>query len=152
MNKKLLSIILVFLSILSVSSITFAEDEKDKVEPNVYKKRDINIRNNFRDNLNERKELPEEQKELTFEPPRKTEKEQISEELFQSSVIETNTITSKATQLELFSMADYEAKRDTEEEVLEESSILLIIFMIIIVAIVIVMIFLLVPRLQHNRK
>src|SRR5699024_9564178 len=122
MSKKLLSIILVFLFILSVSSITFAEDENDKVEPNVYKKRDINIRNNLQDNLNERKELPEKQKELTFEPPRKTEKEQISEELFQSSVIETNTTTSKATQLELFAIPQYKTTRARVEQVLEANN------------------------------
>lgn len=152
MIKKLLSIILVFACLFFAGTVVIAEKEDKVVEPNIYKKREINIRNYFRDNLSEPKSLPEEQKDLTFEPPAQTESEQIIDELFQSSVIETNTITSKAAQLELFSEEAHEVKRDTEEEEGSGDSNLLMILMIMIAAVIVAMLFILIPRLQHTEK
>src|SRR5699024_9091614 len=125
------------------------EDEKD-VEPNIYEKRDIYIKKSNRGNLLEREELPEEQLGLTFDRDERTESEQLLDELFESSVVETNTITSKAAQMELCSVSDEPLKRDKETEVEQESTNFLMIFMIIAVIVVIGLLVIIVPRLQHT--
>src|SRR5690625_317437 len=151
MKKKFLSFVILLGVIIRLSTVSLADEESETVEPNVYEKREINIQKDFRDNLIERRELPEEQKELTFEKPTETESEQIMDELFQSNVIETNTITSKAAQMDLFSMSDQESKRDMEEEPVPEGSNLLMILMIAGVIIIIAMLFVIIPKLQHTR-
>lgn len=127
-----------------------AEDEKD-VEPNIYEKRDIYIKKSNRGNLLEREELPEEQLGLTFDRDERTESEQLLDELFESSVVETNTITSKAAQMELFSVSDEPLKRDKETEVEQESTSFLTMFMIIAVIVVIGLLIIIMPRLQHTQ-
>ncbi|MBU5465953.1 type VII secretion protein EssA [Virgibacillus sp. MSJ-26] len=151
MKKKLLSFFILLGLNICLSPVSLADEESEDVEPNVYEKREINIQKNFRDNLIERRKLPEEQKELTFEKPIETESEQIMDELFQSNVIETNTITSKAAQMDLFSMSDQESKRDMEEELVPEGSNLLMILMIAGVISIIAMLFVIIPKLQHTR-
>jgi len=130
--------------------VNAAEDEKD-VEPNIYEKRDIYIKKSNRGNLLEREELPEEQLGLTFDRDERTESEQLLDELFESSVVETNTITSKAAQMELFSVSDEPLKRDKETEVEQESTSFLTMFMIIAVIVVIGLLIIIMPRLQHTQ-
>lgn len=151
MQKKLLSILCMFCLIFSFNStVNAAEDEKD-VEPNIYEKRDIYIKKSNRGNLLEREELPEEQLGLTFDRDERTESEQLLDELFESSVVETNTITSKAAQMELFSVSDEPLKRDKETEVEQESTSFLTMFMIIAVIVVIGLLIIIMPRLQHTQ-
>lgn len=151
MQKKLLSILCMFCLIFSFNStVNAAEDEKD-VEPNIYEKRDIYIKKSNRGNLLEREELPEEQLGLTFDQDERTESEQLLDELFESSVVETNTITSKAAQMELFDVSDEPLKRDKETEVEQESTSFLMIFMIIVVIAVIGLLIIIMPRLQHTQ-
>lgn len=152
MNKQLLSLLLAVLFVLTCSSVAMADEEKKDVEPNIYKEKEINIINHFRDNIIEKKELPEEQHGLTFEKSEQTKSEQIIDELFQSSTVETNTITAKADQLELFSEADPVLKGDPEEEVVQNDPNLLLIIMIVLVAVLIAMLFLIIPKIQHTQE
>lgn len=152
MKNKLLSFCLIISLTISFSSISYADEEKEVVEPNVYEKREINLKQN-RDNRMERKKLPEEQMDLTFDKNEATKNEQLLDELFQTSMIETNTITSKAAQMELFSSMDEEWKREeAEEETVSEGSNLLMILMISAVLIIVAMIFIIIPKLQQTQN
>lgn len=152
MNKQLLSLLLAVLFVLTCSSLAMADEEEKDVEPNIYKKKEINIINHFRDNIIEKRELPEEQHGLTFEKSEQTKSEQIVNELFQSSTVETNTITAKADQLELFSEASPVVKEDPEEEANQNDSNLLLIIMIALVAVLVAMLLLIIPKLQHTQE
>lgn len=150
--KKLLSILILVCLLMNFNLISYADEDNEDVDPNVYEKQDVHINQNKEDGLIERKELPEEQKELRFDKNKETEREQLIDELFESTIVETNTITSKADKMELFSEADQELKSDKEEEMVSEGSNLLKILMIVVVIFTIVLLLVLVPKLQQNQE
>jgi len=134
---------------VSVNALVYAEEVDTKVEPNVYEKREIEIKKKRRDQLVEKKQLPAEQISLTFTTDKLTESEKLTEVLFQSKVIETNTITSKADKMNLFSEGTIHLKKD-KGEIEEEKTNLLKIVMIIILAGIVALLFVMIPRLQKN--
>jgi len=146
MNKKLPSI-LIGLIILTQSAPVYGESPT--VEPNIYEKRDINIINDSRDNLTKREQLPEEQLNLSFELPEKLESNLLEEQLFQISMIETNTITSKADQLGLFSTDNANIIRSSDAEIQSQNDKNIMMVLIITVILVIAVMFIIViPKLQ----
>ncbi|MFC4024359.1 type VII secretion protein EssA [Oceanobacillus longus] len=149
MKKKLLSLFVLFGITLPVP--LYAEEERNPVEPNIYEKEEINIYNNFQDNLIQREELPAEQQYLTFEKPKDTESNVLKDQLFESTVTEKNTITTKADHLNLFSEADNQTKQRSESEQTSQSSSSIITVMVAVVVIVIAaMFFLIIPRLKNT--
>lgn len=150
MKKKLLSLLMI--CIFVGSTTIYAEEDKTPVDPNIYEKKEININSNFRDNLKQKEQLPEEQKGLTFEKPEKTDSNLIKDRLFQSFVIETNTITSKSDQLGLFSQAEGQVKRDKEEEQTSSRSNVFLILMVFAAIVIVAMFFLIIPRLKHTHN
>lgn len=152
MKKKLLSIVILVPLLMNFNLISFANEDETEVEPNVYEKQDVQVKSNDGDSLIEKRELPKEQKELTFDKNKATESEQLVDQLFESTIIETNTITSKADKMELFSDVDQELKQDTDKELDSKSSNLLKILMILIVIVIIGLLLIIVPRLQQNQE
>ncbi|RKQ33906.1 type VII secretion protein EssA [Oceanobacillus halophilus] len=149
MKKRLLSNI-VLIIILMVGSPVLADDSTIKVEPNIYKGKDININRNFQE-TEQKKPLPEEQKNLTFEKENKTETDRIEEQLFLSSNIETNTIAAKAQQFNLFSEQDKRAIQLTDEAESVQNNSTIMILMIIAVSLVIgTMFFFIIPRMKQT--
>src|SRR5690625_5177040 len=122
MKKSLLNLGLCMILFASFGSVSFADDldEKEPTEPHIYHKRTIQINKHFRDLLINKEDLPEEQLELTFDLPDQTESDLLKDDLFQSLVVETNTITAKSDQLNLFSDADHVALRSEERRVGKE--------------------------------
>ncbi|MYL60342.1 type VII secretion protein EssA [Virgibacillus halodenitrificans] len=151
MKKKLLSLLLL-VSIMFVSLPVHAEDNQAPVEPNIYEKKEINIKPNSREQIEQREELPEEQKQLSFEKKDKTESNLIKEKLFASSVKETNTITSKSNQLGLFSQKEKQMKLDGDEENVESSTNVMMLLIIAVVLIIGIMFFVLLPKLKHSES
>lgn len=152
MKKKLLSIVILVSLLINFNLITFANENEEEVEPNVYEKQDVQVKPNDGDSLIEKRELPEEQKELTFDKDKVIENEQLQEQLFESTIIETNTITSKAGKMELFSEVDKELKENKENEIDSENINILKILMILIVVVIIGLLLIIAPKLQQNQE
>jgi len=156
MKKSLLKISLLLMVFTSFGSVTFAEDldEDEMIEPHVYQKGTIQINNNFRNILMNKEDLPEEQLTLTFDKPDRTDSDLLKDDLFQSFVVETNTITAKSDQLNLFSDEENVALgMKEEEEVITDHisliSILLIALLVIMLASLFVFI---IPKIKHQEK
>lgn len=143
MKKVLLSLIILLIgagSLLIPSSMALeASTDEKKVEPNRYEKRKIDIDTGLRNRLIERDPLPEEQQILTFERQEMTKSELLQRDLFQEkATIETNTITAKSDQLNLFLQEKDSVKKRTMDEALETDQskpvkILLVITVIVFV-------------------
>jgi len=75
-------------------------------DPNQYEEKDVEVDTNYfheESLLNRREALPEELIKLNFDGEKITTFDELREELFLSSVKETNTITSRAQEMGLFS-------------------------------------------------
>ena len=83
--------------------------------------------------------VPEEQKQLTFEETVAPNSKQIEKQLFQTSILETNTIQAKTAQIGLFSNPDSTVKMEAETQKEEESFNFMILMIIAVIVIVIVM-------------
>lgn len=149
MKKTLLSIVSIVFVMVSVNPVVLADQADTKVEPNVYEKREIEIMQKRRDQVVEKDKLPAEQLALTFTTDKLTESEKLTEVLFQTNVLETNTITSKADKMNLFSEGTIYLKKD-KEDIHEEKTNLLRVVMIIILTVIVALLFVMIPRLQRN--
>lgn len=149
MKKKLLSI--TALCLMLHHPVAFADDA-DKVQPNVYEKRDVQVNSRFQDEQKHKEELPEAQKQLTFEIPKQTKKDLLKEQLFQTSVIQSNSISAKTSQMGLFEETSLHAMQ--KEEATQQNGAIskMLILLLITTAVVIGLIFLLVlgARRQTN--
>ncbi|MEF2098127.1 type VII secretion protein EssA [Bacillus sp. CFBP9009] len=97
-----------------------AEDEP-MVEPNEYQENDIDIQTEYFHEeglLEQKRKLPEEQKDLTFERGKYDVIDSVEDSLFLSPVTgnQNNTIASKADQLGLFSEVGVRTKSEEETE------------------------------------
>ncbi|MCR6112272.1 type VII secretion protein EssA [Bacillus sp. A301a_S52] len=147
-RSKLLSIILLIVVVFSITTVVYGEGNTPP-EPNIYEKREINIINNGRDSSIQRDQLPQEQLGLTFEERELTESDLLEGELFQVSVIETNTITTKSDQLGLFSKEDIEIRRQIEDIGSEQSDYDIVLVLIVAVVVIILLMFvIIIPKLK----
>lgn len=151
MKKTLLSVLSIVYVMVSVHSVVYADEANTDVEPNVYEKREIEIKKKEGDQIVEKEALPVEQLTLTFTNDKLTESEKLTEVLFQSKVVETNTITSKADKMNLFSEGNIQLKKE-KGEIKEEKTNLLKIVMIIILVVIVSLLFVIIPRLQRNES
>ncbi len=149
-RNKLLSIILLIAVVCSTTTAVYGEgNTNNPPEPNIYEKREINIINNGRDSSIQRDQLPQEQLGLTFEERELTESDLLEGELFQVSVIETNTITTKSDQLGLFSTEDIEMRRQIEDIGSEQSDYDIVLVLIVAVVFIILLMFvIIIPKLK----
>ncbi|ASN06082.1 type VII secretion protein EssA [Virgibacillus necropolis] len=151
MRKKLLSLLLLFLLINS-TTVFAVKNEDAEVKPNIYEEKEVNINPSYGNNLEQKEQLSEEQKQLTFEKPKETGNQKLKEQLFQSSVIETNTIKSKSSQLSLFSDGNtpMEAQKEVKQQTDEGTSTIILLLLIIVLVIIVGLFLLIVPKLRKN--
>ncbi|WP_349730264.1 type VII secretion protein EssA [Peribacillus frigoritolerans] len=135
--------------------------EEPMVEPNVYQEKEIDIQTEYFHEeglLEQKRKLPEEQKDLTFERGKYDAVDSVKDSLFLSPVMENqnNTIASKSEQLGLFSEV---AIRTRSEEEIEPSLNfdLTILLGIVLALLVVCLFFILIPKMGKlngdvNRK
>ncbi|MCP1491890.1 type VII secretion protein EssA [Peribacillus frigoritolerans] len=125
--------------------------EEPMVEPNEYQENDIDIQTEYFHEeglLEQKRKLPEEQKDLTFERGKYDAIDSVKDSLFQSPVMENqnNTIASKSEQLGLFS----EVRIPTRNEEETEPSLnfdLTILLGIVLALLVVCLFFILIPKM-----
>ncbi|MFJ7471680.1 type VII secretion protein EssA [Peribacillus frigoritolerans] len=121
------------------------------VEPNEYQEKDIDIQTEYFHEeglLEQKRKLPEEQKDLTFERGKYDAFDSVKDSLFLSPVMENqnNTIASKSEQLGLFS----EVRIPTRNEEETEPSLnfdLTILLGIVLALLVVCLFFILIPKM-----
>ncbi|MFE3976752.1 MULTISPECIES: type VII secretion protein EssA [unclassified Peribacillus] len=96
-------------------------EEEPMVEPNEYQENDIDIQTEYFHEeglLEQKRRLPEEQKDLTFERGKYDVMDSVKDSLFLSPVTknQNNTIASKSEQLGLFSEVSIRTRSEEETE------------------------------------
>lgn len=148
--KKLLSILLMVIYLLSNLNFTVVASESDKnedIEPNIYEKKEIQIQQKGLDKNKQIKEIPLEQKKISFEKTESLEKEQFFDSLFQSSTIKKNTITEMADRLQLFSRTDSLEQGAFEKKEAPQRSNLLQYIMILVAVVAIGILIFVFPKI-----
>ncbi|MFF2460085.1 type VII secretion protein EssA [Peribacillus simplex] len=135
--------------------------EEPMVEPNEYHEKDIDIQTEYFHEeglLEQKRKLPEEQKDLTFERGKYDAVDSVKDSLFLSPVTENqnNTIASKSEQLGLFSEAAIRTRSEKETEPSLNFD-LTILLGIILALLVVCLFFILIPKMGKlngdvNRK
>lgn len=146
--KKLLSILLVIICLTSnINIVVKASNSDTDLDPNIYEKKEIQIKQKNKDKNIQTKELPIEQKSLSFEIIEQSSERQLVNDLFQSGRTENNTIITMSSDLYLFS--DTESRSNDEFELEESSQNLNILqyLMVSFVVIAIIILFVIFPRL-----
>lgn len=154
MKKKLLNLSLIVFIGLLFATPAQAETNATDVKPNLYEENEVEINQDTINSGEQKEPLPEEQRNLTFEKPGETRGDEIKDELFLSSDDETNTITAKAEQLNLFSEEEKEVQREptVQNQTGTEDNSSLMLFMVAgLVLVIAVMFFIIIPRFTQSR-
>lgn len=125
------------------------EGNKD-VDPNIYEKKDIQTKQKNRTKNSQIKELPEEQKKLSFENIEQSKEEEVVNSLFQTITIEQNTIVTISDNLQLFSDAESKISVDSESEQPSHKYNILQYLMVVSVIIIILVLLLIFPKLLNS--
>ncbi|CAN7611291.1 type VII secretion protein EssA [Peribacillus frigoritolerans] len=126
-------------------------EEEPIVEPNEYQENDIDIQTEYFHEeglLEQKRKLPEEQKDLTFERGKYDAIDSVKDSLFQSPVMENqnNTIASKSEQLGLFSEVRIPMRNEEETEPSLNFD-LTILLSIVLALLVVCLFFILIPKM-----
>ncbi|WP_144553229.1 type VII secretion protein EssA [Peribacillus simplex] len=126
-------------------------EEEPMVEPNEYQEKDIDIQTEYFHEeglLEQKRKLPEEQKDLTFERGKYDAVDSVKDSLFLSPVTENqnNTIASKSEQLGLFSEVAIRTRSEEETEPSLNFD-LTILLGIILALLVVCLFFILIPKM-----
>ncbi|WP_214794529.1 type VII secretion protein EssA [Bacillus sp. ISL-4] len=126
-------------------------EEEPMVEPNEYQERDIDIQTEYFHEeglLEQKRKLPEEQKDLTFERGKYDAVDSVKDSLFLSPVTENqnNTIASKSEQLGLFSEVAIRTRSEEETEPSLNFD-LTILLGIVLALLVVCLFFILIPKM-----
>ena len=155
MKKKLLNLLVIILLGLVWGTPVDAETDAIDVQPNVYEEQKIKIEQNVTSKDGQKKPLPEEQRNLTFEAPAASVDDRITDRLFLSpSSNETNTIIAKASQLNLFSEKEKKVQQAAavpNQTETEGPSSLLLLMMAGLVLVIATMFFFIIPRFKQIR-
>ena len=156
--RTLSSLILLLALVLSGGASALAETDLNQLDPNVYeeKERKENTEYLHEKGLYEkRKEIPEEQKSLTFQKPGRDAEDELKDRLFTQYTKENNTIKSKAEQMGLFSENTDQASGtiSTEEEQQQSGNTGLLMTYILLIAVgVLLIIGILIPKMTQSKK
>ncbi|MEM5016460.1 type VII secretion protein EssA [Metabacillus indicus] len=156
--RTLSSLILLLALVLSGGASALAETDLNQLDPNVYeeKERKENTEYLHEKGLYEkRKEIPEEQKSLTFQKPGRDAADELKDRLFTQYTKENNTIKSKAEQMGLFSENTDQASGtiSTEEEQQQSGNTGLLMTYILLIAVgVLLIIGILIPKMTQSKK
>jgi type VII secretion protein EssA len=126
-------------------------EEEPMVEPNEYQEKDIDIQTEYFHEeglLEQKRKLPEEQKDLTFERGKYDAVDSVKDSLFLSPVTENqnNTIASKSEQLGLFSEVAIRTRSEEETEPSLNFD-LTILLGIVLALLVVCLFFILIPKM-----
>ncbi len=158
MEKGIMICMLSF-SLFIPSAAAAETEENTDVAPNQYKKKDIEIDTNYlhEDSYYEEKtELPEEQKDITFDQPEDKDAELIKNLFTSTDAEESNTIAAQSKQLGI-TFAEKPITKTSSTETKEEeatSSLLLPILYVVLILLGIAGIVFLIPKVtaQENKK
>lgn len=151
--KKLFSILLMAIYLLfNFNFIVDATDGKEnqKIDPNIYEKSEIRIQQKRTDKDTQTQEIPKEQQNLSFEIRNKPMEIEVMDQLFQTEVVEKNTITTMAKNLELFSYTENETINEVITDQQANQVNYLQYFMILLVTVTVVILFFIFPKLMKN--
>jgi len=132
-----------------------ATPDINNVTPNTYEKKE------FKDNTDylhekslyeNKKQIPEAQKDLTFTKKNYDPLKDVKEQLFAGEDKIHNTITAKADQLDLFSKADQESfyMSDSSQNPIEKNKKLMILYVFLLVIALAVILGFLIPRMAKH--
>ncbi|MFF2501498.1 type VII secretion protein EssA [Peribacillus sp. NPDC058075] len=147
-NKYVMPVLIILF--FSHAPLGGAEDEP-MVEPNEYQVNDIDIQTEYFHEeglLEQKRKLPEEQKDLTFERGKYDVIDSVEDSLFLSPVTgnQNNTIASKADQLGLFSEVGVRTRSEEETEPSLNFD-LTILLGIVLALLVVCLFFILIPKM-----
>ncbi|AHA79111.1 Uncharacterized protein yueC [Bacillus subtilis PY79] len=158
MEKGIMICMLSF-SLFIPSAAAAQTEENTDVAPNQYEKKDIEIDTNYlhEDTYYEEKtELPEEQKDITFDKPKDKDAELIKDLFTSTNAEDSNTIAAQSKQLGItFAEKPMTKTSSTEtEDEQETSSLLLPMIYVVLILLGIAGIVFLIPKVtaQENKK
>jgi type VII secretion protein EssA len=129
-QAKFISFILLLLMAvfhLTIVGVVHADTTKiDELVPNEYQQNEFKSNTNLlKDNslLNQRTNIPEEQKGITFEKDNISKDEELKKELFLSDATDQNTVKAKAEELQLFSSEEVTTSNQIEEDTPSSSNL-----------------------------
>ncbi|MGM0752844.1 MAG: type VII secretion protein EssA [Bacillota bacterium] len=128
--KVLVQLALVAGMIMMFSHPILANTDINDLIPNDYQENKFKKNSDLihdQSSTDQKIEIPEEQKSLTFEGELSNGLSDLKEKIFQSEEKDTNTIKAKAENLKLFSQSGSEKLRNLEEESTSSSSLSLLI-------------------------
>lgn len=149
--------------LLLPAAFTFAERPAgatpgfNNLAPNTYEKKEFNDNTDYlhEESLYEnKKQIPEEQQDLTFTKKNYDPLKKVKEQLFTDSERINNTITAKANQLGLFSKTDQEtsyAAKDSGNPIKENNKLMILYVFLLILAMGVLLGFL-IPKMANQAK
>ncbi|WLR42823.1 type VII secretion protein EssA [Bacillus carboniphilus] len=132
-----------------------ASNSINDLSPNEYKqnkkKKDMNLMNDQK-NIIEKGDIPEEQKNLTFDGNKNNHNEAIKGKLFQQQSMDTNTIKAKADHLQLFSQPESSKLDELEETGDTSSSVSILITIFVTVCLLLLILVLVIWNRTNNQQ
>ncbi|TCP31208.1 type VII secretion protein EssA [Scopulibacillus darangshiensis] len=143
------------LLILIPAAVASAETDIEKLKPNVFKDKHVDLNTDYlHDNSRYKQKyaIPEEQKQLTFKKDDKDPLKKVKEVLFNGSKKENNSITAKSAQLHLFSGKPESTLREmNDDKGSTGSSTLMILYLTIIAGGILLLFLLLIPWMMKKQ-
>ncbi|MBG9443068.1 type VII secretion protein EssA [Cytobacillus firmus] len=131
-----------------------ATPDFNNLTPNTYEKKEFKENTDYlheKSLYENKKQIPEEQKDLTFTKKNLDPLKEVKEKLFDGGETTTNTITAKADQLQLFSDSKQESFFKAEDQVpAEQDNKLMILYIILLVIAIGVIMGFLIPRMAKQ--
>ncbi|MDM5227694.1 type VII secretion protein EssA [Cytobacillus sp. NJ13] len=131
-----------------------ATPDFNNLTPNTYEKKEFKENTDYlheKSLYENKKQIPEEQKDLTFAKKNLDPLKEVKEQLFDGGETTNNTITSKAEQLQLFSDSKQESFLKAEDQTpAEQDNKLMILYIILLVIAIGVIMGFLIPRMAKQ--
>ncbi|MBX9976542.1 type VII secretion protein EssA [Cytobacillus firmus] len=131
-----------------------ATPDFNNLTPNTYEKKEFKENTDYlheKSLYENKKEIPEEQKDLTFTKKNLDPLKEVKEKLFDGGKTTNNTITAKAEQLQLFSDSKQESFLKAEDQTpAEQDNKLMILYIILLVIAIGVIMGFLIPRMAKQ--
>ncbi|WP_370224341.1 type VII secretion protein EssA [Cytobacillus sp.] len=131
-----------------------ATPDFNNLTPNTYEKKEFKENTDYlheKSLYENKKEIPEEQKDLTFTKKNLDPLKEVKEQLFDGGETANNTITAKADQLQLFSDSKQESFLKAEDQTpAEQDNKLIFLYIILLVIAIGVIMGFLIPRMARQ--
>lgn len=153
--KRFIKIILLIPAFwLIASQSAGATPDFNNLTPNTYEKKEFKENTDYlheKSLYENKKEIPEEQKDLTFTKKNLDPLKEVKEQLFDGGETTNNTITAKADQLQLFSDSKQESffRAEDQTPTEQDNKLIFLYIILLIIAIGVIMGFL-IPRMAKQ--